>query len=88
MDINKEQFIDGLASKFGVTKSQAKILVDAFTQALRENIAAGNNVSIEGLGTFKVQSLFASDFDPKGAASKLQPYLNKKLVYFNSELAS
>lgn len=88
MDVNKEQFIGALASKFGVTISQAKILVDAFTQTLRENIAAGNNVSIDGIGTFKVQNLFESNFDPKGVRTKLQPYLNKKLVHFNSELAS
>lgn len=88
MDVNKEQFVSALASKFGVTQSQAKILVDAFTQTLRESIAAGNNVSIDGIGTFKVHNLFGSNFDPKGARSKLQPYLDRKFVHFNSDLAS
>ncbi len=55
MDINKEQFVYNLASKFSITESQAALLVDAFTSTLNENIAAGNNVSIDGFGSFKVQ---------------------------------
>ena len=85
MDIDTKQFVDELAEKFSITKPQAEILVDAFASTLRENIAAGNNVSIEGLGSFKVQNLFTSDFDPKEAREKLQPYINKKLVYFKAE---
>lgn len=88
MDINKTQFVALLAKKFSLKRQQAALLVDAFTTTLSENIAAGNNVSIEGLGSFKVQNLFTDSFDPKAARSKLKGYMNKKLVYFDADIAS
>ncbi|MES2214778.1 MAG: HU family DNA-binding protein [Pseudomonadota bacterium] len=87
MDIDKKDFVAGLAKKFSITKTHASILVDAFTETLRENIAAGNNVSIEGLGSFKVQNLFPDDFDPKSAKVLLKPHMNRKLVHFDMDIA-
>ena len=88
MDINKTQFVALLAKKFSIRGHQAALLVDAFTSTLSEHIAAGNNVSIEGLGSFKVQNLFVDSFDPKAAHGKLKGYMNKKLVYFDADIAS
>ena len=85
MEINKEQFIETIAEKFSIAKYQAAILVDAFTSTLNEHIQAGNNVSIDGLGSFKVFNLFPNNFDPKAAKDKLAPYLNNKLVYFQKD---
>jgi nucleoid DNA-binding protein len=85
MVIDKQQFIEALSSKFCIAKYQAAMLVEAFTSTLGENIAAGNEVNIEGLGSFKTFKLFADDFDAKSAKDKLQPYINKKMVYFNAD---
>ena len=85
MEINKEQFIETIAERFSIAKYQAAVLVDAFATTLNEHIQAGNNVSIDGLGSFKVFNLFPSNFDPKAAKSKLAPYLNKKIVYFEKD---
>jgi hypothetical protein len=85
MIIDKQQFIEALSSRFSIAKYQAAMLVEAFTTTLGENIAAGNEVNIEGLGSFKSFNLFPDNFDAKAAHNKLQPYINKKLVYFDPD---
>jgi hypothetical protein len=85
MVIDKQQFIEALSKKFSIAKYQAAMLVEAFTTTLSENIAAGNEVNIEGLGSFKTFKLFPDDFDAKSAKDKLQPYIHKKLVYFDAD---
>lgn len=51
--MNKSELIETLASKTGVTKTDAAKIVAAFTETVTETLASGDSVQLIGFGTFK-----------------------------------
>ena len=53
--MTKEQLVKAVAAKAGVTQREAARAVDAFCDAVREALAAGDEVRLVGFGTFLVR---------------------------------
>lgn len=53
--MNSAELIDNVASARGVSKAEAKQMVDAVLAAIADAAAAGEEVSLPGFGKFKVQ---------------------------------
>jgi DNA-binding protein HU-beta len=70
--MNKDQLLDALAAKAGVTKKQAGDVVDAFTETVSSTLSSGDTVALTGFGTFQVSHRAARQgVNPKTGA-KLQ----------------
>jgi len=54
MPIKKNQLVQGLAEKLGVTKKQAADYLDAFVEQITGYLRKGEKVNITGFGIFKV----------------------------------
>ena len=54
MPIKKNQLIQALADKLGVTKKQGADSLDAFTEVITGYLRKGEKVNITGFGIFKV----------------------------------
>lgn len=52
--MNKNQLIDSIASKAGLTKTQAKAALESTLEAITEALKDGDAVQLVGFGTFKV----------------------------------
>lgn len=53
--MNKNELIDAMAEKAGLTKVQAKNALDAFMCATSETLKKGDKLSLVGFGTFQVK---------------------------------
>lgn len=51
--MNKQELVDFIAEKAGITGAAAKRAVDAFAEAVGTTVKAGDEVAILGFGTFK-----------------------------------
>ena len=54
MPIKKNQLVQSLAEKLGVTKKQAADFLDAFVEQITGYLRKGEKVNITGFGIFKV----------------------------------
>jgi len=54
--MNSTDLADGIAKTHGLTKAQAKAIVDQVLQSITDAAVAGNEVSLPGFGKFKVQA--------------------------------
>ncbi len=52
--MNKGELISKIAADSGISKIQATKALDSFTGSITESLAAGENVTLIGFGTFKV----------------------------------
>jgi len=52
--MNKEQILNKISNDTGITKSQAKVALNSFLQAISQVLHKGGKISISGLGTFSV----------------------------------
>lgn len=52
--MNKTQLVDAIAAKANISKTQAKLVLDATLEAVTESLAKGDAVQLVGFGTFKV----------------------------------
>ncbi len=52
--MNKTELISAVAEKSGLSKADAKKAVDAFVDAVTEELKAGGKVALLGFGTFSV----------------------------------
>lgn len=59
--ISKGGLVDAIASKTGMTKTDAKTAVDAFIDEVTAQLSAGNKVQLVGFGTFEVRHRNARD---------------------------
>jgi DNA-binding protein HU-beta len=50
----KNEFIDAVAKKSGLTKKDTRVLVDANLEVIIEVLAKGDSVAFEGFGAFKI----------------------------------
>lgn len=53
--MNKKEIVDTLAGKLGVNKKDAEVILSAFTETMKEALAAGNEVFLKGFGKFMVK---------------------------------
>jgi DNA-binding protein HU-beta len=52
--MNKTQLIEAIASKAGLTKTDAKKALDAFIATTTETLKKGDKIALVGFGTFGV----------------------------------
>lgn len=52
--MNYLEFVDSVAKESKISKSESKRLCDAVFRTLRANLWANNQVTIKGVGTFKI----------------------------------
>jgi DNA-binding protein HU-beta len=79
--VNTAQLADQIATQGGITKAQAKTLVDAFLDAIRDAAAKGEEVSLPGFGKFKVQAKPARTGRNPSTGESIQIAASKKLVF-------
>lgn len=53
--MKKTEFIDAVAEKAGITKSDAQKNVNAVLDVITDSLAKGDSVVLTGFGTFKVR---------------------------------
>jgi len=54
--MTKAELISKLAEAAAIKKSEAGLVVEAFTEAVQAALAAGEDVALKGFGTFAVAS--------------------------------
>jgi len=52
--LSKSEFVDAVASKTGLSKSDAEKAVNGFTEVIQDTLASGGEVSFTGFGKFSV----------------------------------
>lgn len=71
--MNKMELVDALASKAGVSKSDAENCINALVDVVTENMKAGEKVAITGFGTFGVTDRKArTGVNPQNPSQKIQ----------------
>ena len=64
--MNKQEFIDHIASQHGCTKVEAEKAIDIFTSSVIDAMAEGKEISLIGFGSFSVNKIKARDgINPK-----------------------
>lgn len=79
--MDKYEFIEYLASRYGIDGSVAETVVGMFSDCLQELISAGQSVNIDEIGEFKTYSLFPKELQANHPA--LIGLANTKIVNFN-----
>lgn len=51
--MNKQELIDAVADRAGVTKGVAKDVLDSILHEVKQNVADGHEVVLVGFGTFR-----------------------------------
>lgn len=84
--MNKNEFIDGIASRTGSSKAEAGRAVKAVIEVISDALEKGDSVSLLGFGTFEVRKRAAhAGRNPKtGEALKIKA---KKLPAFKAGAA-
>lgn len=77
--MNKNEFIDAIATKSGLTKKDAGAALDATLETITETLASGDSVSFIGFGTFSVGS--------RAARSGVNPSTGAKIEIAASKVA-
>jgi len=78
--MNKQEFIDHIASQHGCTKVEAEKTIDMFTSSVVDAIAEGKEIFLVGFGNFSVSKIAArSGRNPRtGEALKIAAYNQPK----------
>jgi DNA-binding protein HU-beta len=79
--VNTADLADQIAASGGITKAQAKTLIDAFLDSVRNAAAKGEEVSLPGFGKFKVQAKPARTGRNPSTGESIQIAASKKLVF-------
>jgi DNA-binding protein HU-beta len=79
--VNTSEIVAKLAETEGVTKAQAKSLVDAFLKELVEGATSGVEVSLPGFGKFKVKATPEREGRNPGSGEKIKIAASKKLTF-------
>ncbi|MEZ4437022.1 MAG: HU family DNA-binding protein [bacterium] len=59
--MNKTELVNAIAEKTDLSKAQANQALDATVEAIQNALAAGDQVSLVGFGTFSVRERAARD---------------------------
>ena len=78
--MNKQEFIDHIASQHNCTKVEAEKTIDMFTSSVIGAIGQGKEISLVGFGNFSVSKIAArSGRNPRtGEALKIAAYNQPK----------
>lgn len=79
--MNKFDFIQYSASRYGIDESVAETLVDMFGDCLQELLNAGQSVDIDGIGKFEKTPLFPNGLNHKNNLN-LARIANRNTVNF------
>jgi DNA-binding protein HU-beta len=52
--LNKSEMVDQIAEGAGVSKKDAKSMLDAFTDVVGDALSGGDTIQLPGFGSFKV----------------------------------
>lgn len=79
--MNNSELADSLAASNGLTKSDAKALVDAVFTAIGDAAARGEEISLNGFGKFKVKDNPAREGRNPSTGDTIQIAASKKLTF-------
>ena len=86
MIINKLDFIEYSANRYGIDFSMAETLVDMFGSCLQELLQSGNPVEIEGIGKFQKLPLFPDGINHQNKIA-LARISKKSMLHFEASNA-
>ncbi len=70
--MNKQEFVDRLAEKAGLTKKDARKVIDGAIELINHAIAANDPVNITGFGKFEARA--------RSASRRINPQTGKKIT--------
>ena len=79
--MNNSDLADKLAASQDITKADARKLVDAVFAAIADAAAAGEEVSLNGFGKFKVKESAAREGRNPSTGETIQIAASKKLTF-------
>jgi len=79
--MNNGELIDNVASAHGLSKADAKKVVDGVFAAIADAAAKGDEVSINGFGKFKVKESAAREGRNPATGETIQIAASKKLAF-------
>lgn len=79
--MNNADLADKLAETHGLTKADARKLVDAAFAAIAEAAAGGEEISLAGFGKFKVKETAEREGRNPGTGAAIKIAASKKLTF-------
>lgn len=79
--MNNSDLADSVAAAHGVTKADARKIVDGVFAAIAEAAAKGDEVSLNGFGKFKVKDTPAREGRNPATGATIQIAASKKLAF-------
>ena len=79
--MNNSDLAEKLAAEAGITKADAKKAVDAVFVAIADAAAAGEEISLNGFGKFKVKDSPAREGRNPSTGETIQIAASKKLTF-------
>jgi DNA-binding protein HU-beta len=79
--MNNADLADRVSEAHGLTKAEARKLVDGIFAAITEAAAAGEEVSLNGFGKFKVKESAAREGRNPSTGEAIQIAASKKLAF-------
>ncbi|MBJ7441819.1 MAG: HU family DNA-binding protein [Sphingopyxis sp.] len=79
--MNNSDLADGVASAHGITKADARKIVDGVFAAIADAAAKGEEVSLNGFGKFKVKDSQAREGRNPSTGATIQIAASKKLGF-------
>ncbi|SFK37658.1 DNA-binding protein HU-beta [Sphingomonas sp. NFR04] len=79
--MNNADLADRVSESYGLTKADARKLVDGIFAAITEAAAAGEEVSLNGFGKFKVKESAAREGRNPSTGAAIQIAASKKLAF-------
>ena len=79
--ISKSQIIDKICQDGKISKTAAKIVIDAALEAIKAELVAGNKVSLFGFGTFDIRERAAREGINPATKEKIQIAASKAVAF-------
>ena len=79
--MNATDLVAKIASDSGLTKTEAKAVIDGVFEAIAEAAAAGDEISLPGFGKFKVKTSAAREGRNPSTGATIQIAASKKLSF-------
>lgn len=81
MAVNTSDLVDRVAETHGLTKTQAKAVVEDVLKGISEAAAKGEEISLNGFGKFKVQNKPEREGRNPSTGATIKIAASKKLVF-------
>lgn len=79
--MNNSDLADGVAASSGISKADARKIVDSLFAAIADAAAKGDEVSLSGFGKFKVKDTPAREGRNPATGATIQIAASKKLTF-------